>query len=307
MASAVQNTEQWSEAVQLFEKGQLMKSVQKFGKLANSSKIFFNIGVIFQLLERHKEAISEFTKAVKRDPYFSVAYFLRGISQHLLGELDDSVNSFCDALDHMRGNDEIDYTQLGFAYQLYACEIFYNCALSYSKLGNDETALELLQNAASIKQLPEHDVIDKAMRARCRGFDLFQLPPDLIFKPPVSKVEGIKKIDFLGSAKVIAAIKPDDNFIEFKGYRALELKNAVSPEPSSAKPRTRNFRIRSKTPPRPRRPSGESVFSYGNPTLRTSNLSERSSSLSPSPRRTSNESNSSGENRPPRPPRPFLL
>ncbi|KAJ1513873.1 hypothetical protein HMI54_014435 [Coelomomyces lativittatus] len=298
--ASVQNIEQWHSAVQLFEAGKLDESFEGFSKIADTARIIFNIGVIYQLLERHAEAVKEFNKAVKRDPYFSAAFFLRGISFHILRQYNDSINSFCDALDFMRGNEVIDYSQLGLDYQLYSCEIFYNCALSYYQLGDQQLAIEMMQNARDCKQLPDHDIIDKALRAKCRGFDLFQLPPNLVFKPSASKVEGIKKIDFSGSAKVIAALNAEDNFVEFKGYRALGLHQ--SPEetvaPSKVKYPTTNYRVKPSANTRiiPRRPPSDSSR-----TSELSEISQRSTSLS---RPASNDSNyiREKEKRPQRPP-----
>jgi hypothetical protein len=47
----------WGNALHQFDNNMLMSAVHEFQSLPQTSKVLFNCGVIFQLLERHKTAV----------------------------------------------------------------------------------------------------------------------------------------------------------------------------------------------------------------------------------------------------------
>lgn len=63
----------------------------------------------------------------------------------------------------MRGNNTIDYKQLGLDVTVYACELFYNMAAALMELSDRGAALKSLVNAHQYRCLVRHDIVDHAM------------------------------------------------------------------------------------------------------------------------------------------------
>ena len=62
-----------------------------------SSKIYFNIGLIYATRGEHQRAIDSFEKAIELDSYLTVAYFQMGVSQFVLGRFEVARRDFDDA------------------------------------------------------------------------------------------------------------------------------------------------------------------------------------------------------------------
>ncbi|KAL7751314.1 hypothetical protein RI367_003174 [Sorochytrium milnesiophthora] len=213
--SMKQELVQWDAAAKAFDAGDLEQALELLQPIADSSKIHFNMGMALQALGAHEEAIAAFTDAVQCDNYMSIGYMQKGVSHYILGEMDAALDSFYDAFIYLRGNYLIDYTQLGMEYKLYSCEVLYNRALVYFQLGDDQSAMADLAEASNAKQLPEHAQIDEAIAYRGDACQIFQVPANLIFKPPPEKVKNAGKKDYLGNSKVVAAVDASDNFATF--------------------------------------------------------------------------------------------
>lgn len=105
------------------------------------------------------------------DLYLAIAYFQQGVSNFLLGDFEEALANFNDTLLYLRGNKWIDYEQLGLRFKLHACEALFNRGLCYLYLQQKEAGLQDLSFAAKEKAVPDHDVIDEAIRehAEVRG------------------------------------------------------------------------------------------------------------------------------------------
>lgn len=66
----------------------------------------------------------------------------------------------------MRGNKCIDYEQLGLKHKLWSCEAVFNRGLCYMYVEYTSIGMADLEAAAKEKGVPEHDVIDDAIRER---------------------------------------------------------------------------------------------------------------------------------------------
>ncbi|KAJ3355260.1 hypothetical protein GGF32_002089 [Allomyces javanicus] len=225
--SLKQELVQWDEAVKAYDAGDYELALDLFQPIADSSKIFFNMGMIFQGMGQLEDAILAYNDAVLCDNYLSVAYFQKGVCHYQLGEYDDAHACFHDALLFLRGNYLIDYTQLGLAYRLYACEILYNRALASFAVGDDDAAMDDLAEAAKGKKTPDHGKIDDAIRARGSGCRAFLVPLKLVYRPPPAKIANADRVDYMGKSRVIAARNTSDNFVEFQGARGV----VPDPEP----------------------------------------------------------------------------
>lgn len=72
--------------------------------------------------------------------------------------------NFNDTLLYLRGNNNIDYEQLGLKFKLYSCEVCFNRGLCYIYLQEKDVGMQDLMYAAKEKVIPEHDVIDEAIK-----------------------------------------------------------------------------------------------------------------------------------------------
>lgn len=72
--------------------------------------------------------------------------------------------NFNDTLKFLRGNTFINYEQLGLKFKLFSCEVLFNRGLSYVYMGQIEAGLADLGYAAKEKMIPDHDVIDEAIK-----------------------------------------------------------------------------------------------------------------------------------------------
>lgn len=85
------------------------------------------------------------------------------MSNFLVGDFEEALANFNDTLRYLRGNNSINYEQLGLNFRLYACEVLFNRGLCYIYLKQKETGMEDLHFAAKEKMKPDHDVVDEAI------------------------------------------------------------------------------------------------------------------------------------------------
>ncbi|KAJ2884545.1 hypothetical protein FB639_001939 [Coemansia asiatica] len=237
--------EQWHQAVQYFDEQNYSAALDIFTSIADSAKIHFNIGLIHGRQGNHDAAIDAYDEALKLDQYLVVAYFQRGVAKMVSQENDDALDDFNNAIKYLRDNEFIDYTQIGLDYKVYTCEVLYNRALCYFCLGRESNALQDLKSASSRMVEDRHSWIKKAISSNGMDCPLFCVPKGVIYRPSASKLKSSKKIDFLGSAKVIASADGNDNFTGFKGalVRKETLKNA------SSMMHQKSMRVKKSTPP----------------------------------------------------------
>ncbi|KAJ1730042.1 hypothetical protein LPJ72_004658 [Coemansia sp. Benny D160-2] len=222
--------EQWNQAVEFFDQREYDSALDVFRSIADSAKIHFNIGLILGRKGDHNAGIEAYTNALELDQYLVVAYFQRGVAKMVLQKNDQALDDFNKALQYLRDNEFIDYTQIGLDYKVYTCEVLYNRALCFFCLGQETDARADLEDASKHTVEERHSWIKKAIQ--CNGMDcpLYCVPKGVIYRPSASKLKSTKKIDFLGSAKVIASADGKDNFTGFKGalVRKETLKNMAS-------------------------------------------------------------------------------
>ncbi|KAI9277568.1 hypothetical protein BY458DRAFT_453140 [Sporodiniella umbellata] len=184
--------EQWAAACIEFDKKQFESSLRTFIGIAETSKIHFNIGLIFAIVEEHDRAIASYNKAIELDPYLAVAYFQRGVSFFIKNDMMRAELNFSQALEKMRGNDIINYYQLGLQFRLYSCEALFNRGICQLKQGKMDAGLTDLYHAQTAGTTTEHTIIDQAVRDQGRGYSVFSIPPTVLFKPPENKLKQLQ-------------------------------------------------------------------------------------------------------------------
>ncbi|ORX72661.1 hypothetical protein DL89DRAFT_320464 [Linderina pennispora] len=228
--------EQWHQAVEYYDDQNYGAALEIFESIADSAKIHFNIGLILGRQGNHKEA------ALGLDRYLVVALFQRGVARMVQQQNHEALQDFNEALKYLRDNDCIDYSQIGLDYKVYLCEVLYNRALCYFCLGEEMNAMKDLELAA------------KPSIPMAWTVPLYCVPRGVIYRPSASKLKSSKKIDFLGSAKVIASADGKDNFTGFKGalvrketMRTIPLKSSGRGQGNMA--HQKSMRVKKSTPP----------------------------------------------------------
>ncbi|KAM9839834.1 neutrophil cytosol factor 2 isoform 2-T2 [Aulostomus maculatus] len=117
----------------------------------------------------------------------------------------------------LRGNQLIDYKALGLRHKLYACEILNNMALAEAQMDHWEEAQKNLLKALNYKTETKLTIIDKALQStlKQRLFRLVEFPSKELFKPNKHYVAELERKDYLGKAKVVASVIPQDDFSGF--------------------------------------------------------------------------------------------
>ncbi|RKF58411.1 putative nadph oxidase regulator [Erysiphe neolycopersici] len=219
--SLKQEIQTWVEALTFYDKNQFEEAYNTFNSIMDTSKILFNCGVIQATLGEHEKAVELFQKAVSLDQYLAVAYFQQGVSNFLLGDFEEAMANFNDTLLYLRGNNMIDYSQLGLNFKLYSCEALFNRGLCYMYLGEKEAGLQDFSFAVKEKAVEDHNVIDDAIAEEAEGYTVFSIPVGVIYRPNQSKVKNLKTKDYLGKARLIAASDRADAFTGFTGSEMI--------------------------------------------------------------------------------------
>ncbi|KAJ3046065.1 hypothetical protein HDV00_003815 [Rhizophlyctis rosea] len=226
----------WAEALDAFDQQDFRSARYTFTQIATSAKIHFNIAQAFFNEERPHDAISALTRAIGCDGFLAVAYFQRGAALYNLNNLEDSIVDLDAALIRFRGNPYIDYTQLGLNYKLYACEVHFNRGLAWAAVGDWYRARQDLETA--MREKPDDEefrIMDEAIKLGDRAPEFlppFEVPRDLVYRPPDGKMKNSQKKDFLGTAKVVASIEATDTFAGFSGKQLkMNTLNRTKSEP----------------------------------------------------------------------------
>jgi hypothetical protein len=167
-----------------------------------------------------------------------VAYFQQGVSNFLVGDFEEALANFNDTLLYLRGNNMIDYAQLGLMFKLYSCEVLFNRGLCYIYLQQKEAGMQDFSFAVKEKVVEDHNVIDEAIREEAevwlgsqrvsglanvlQGYTVFSIPVGVVYRPNQAKVKNLKTKDYLGKARLVAA---SDRANAFTGFAGSEIKN----------------------------------------------------------------------------------
>jgi len=232
--------ETWASALESYEAQDFDEALAKFEKIADCSKILFNIGVINATMGAHEAAVNAYRMATQLDTYLAVAYFQCGVSNFLLGSYEDAHADFDEAYQHLRGNLTIDYEQLGLKFRLYSCEILFNRGLCMIYMGQESRGMVDFGAARTEKQTDEHGVIDEAFGDRGDGYTVFSIPVGVLYKPSAGKLRNLKTKDYLGAPRLVAATDARDVFTGFTGSerRNQERVGPISTGPGDRPPAT---------------------------------------------------------------------
>ncbi|KAI7863883.1 hypothetical protein BDF14DRAFT_1839500 [Spinellus fusiger] len=202
--------DQWLTACAAFDSKDYETAVQTFLTMADNAKMHFNIGLIFAVEDDHERALLAYSRAITMDAYFAVAFFQRGVSQFVTNNMEAATQDFDAAYQKLRGNEMINYTQLGLAFRLYACEVLFNRGICQLYLGKIDAGLTDLYHAQKAKMTEEHDVIDQAVRDRGRGYSVFSIPPGILYRPSEARMRQLQNANMFAAVdRLGVAAKPN--------------------------------------------------------------------------------------------------
>ncbi|KAL8742457.1 MAG: hypothetical protein Q9190_005066, partial [Brigantiaea leucoxantha] len=226
--SLKQEIETWVTALGHYDNNEFEAALKVFDGISDTSKILFNCGVIHATLGEHDKAVECYQRAVALDSYLAVAYFQQGVSNFLVGDFEEALVNFNDALKYLRGNTYINYEQLGLKFKLYSCEVLFNRGLCYIYLQQTQAGMGDLAYAAKEKVIPDHEVINEAIREQAEGYTVFSIPVGVVYRPNSAKVKNLKTKDYLGKARLIAAADIGNTFTGFAGSEAKAKSNMTN-------------------------------------------------------------------------------
>ncbi|KAG1728355.1 hypothetical protein EDD22DRAFT_930256 [Suillus occidentalis] len=212
----------WAAALKAYDEQDFENALDSFSRIADSSKILTNMGLIYATIGEHEAAVQQFMAATALDPFLAIAYFQSGVSNFLLERYDIALQNFDDALLYLRGNQAINYEQIGLKFKLFSAEALFNKGLSHIYLGYPTEGLAEMEDARNQKVIEEHDVIDDAIKDRGEGYTVFSIPVGVLYRPSDSKLKNSKSKDYLGKARLVAAADATDAFTEFTGVKKLK-------------------------------------------------------------------------------------
>ncbi|XP_071387707.1 neutrophil cytosol factor 2 [Centroberyx affinis] len=209
---------QWDEAAACVDRQNLAEALRIFLSIQEpNSKIYFNMGCLRLINQDLDAAEKAFDCSIGKDEHLAVAFFQRGITFYKKQRYEESVADFQHAFKELRGNQLIDYKALGLRYKLHACEVLHNMALAEAQLGHWEKAQENLVKALNYKTEAKLSLIDRALQSTLKQklFKPVEFPSKVLFQPNKHYVAELEKKDYLGKAKVVASIIPQDAFSGF--------------------------------------------------------------------------------------------
>jgi hypothetical protein len=202
----------WNAAIAAYEREDVQSALDLFERLQQSTKVLFNIGLIYATVGHHTVAVEKFEVAGSRDKYLGIAHFQCGVSYFLLSKFYLALQAFERALVTLRGNGFIDYQQIGLKFKLYKAEITFNIGLCRINLGDSRRGLGDLSAAYNYRSIPAHEVILQALRDRAQGYTMFSIPVGVLFEPFGAQIKNLPRNEanlLLASEQLISVTKLD--------------------------------------------------------------------------------------------------
>nr|XP_048281802.1 NADPH oxidase activator 1 isoform X5 [Myodes glareolus] len=199
------------------------------------AKMYFNMGCVRLMAGDPEAALRTFDQAVTKDPCMAVGFFQRGVVNFQLERFQEAVSDFQLALAQLRGNAAIDYTQLGLNFKLQAWEVLYNTASAQCQAGLWTKAADTLVEAISKWPEDVQDILDTALDQVRKQvpLQLRQVPKGEVFQPPRQYLQHLEPMDFLGKAKVVASVTPDNRSADGWSQKRSEMEQVGHQSPAS--------------------------------------------------------------------------
>ncbi|XP_056147768.1 NADPH oxidase activator 1-like [Lampris incognitus] len=212
----------WDEAVKAVDAKDWHTALEKLDQITEpTSRTLFLTASVNLALKQLEPALQALDQVIVKDERLAVGFFQRAGILMQLGRLEDSLSDYIWAQKHMRRNMMIDYKQLGLRYKLHSWQVMYNAAAVYSRMDQWDQAMDILLTAAQERPGGLGGNLELAIDSVARGDVLTPLmvPEGEVFRPRKQDVEQLQQRDFLGKAKVISSMIPNDDFGGFEPLR----------------------------------------------------------------------------------------
>mmetsp|Transcript_25405 Transcript_25405/g.35623 ORF Transcript_25405/g.35623 Transcript_25405/m.35623 type:complete len:534 (-) Transcript_25405:49-1650(-) len=193
MALQKGDLKKWAQACEAFEKQNYGEAISLFQSASENSKICFNLGMCYFAQNKTSDAGYYFSRSVEYDTFLAIGYFMRGVCCLLTKDADAAYWDFNSALEKLRDNDFIDYTQMKLKYKIYRSQILFNMAASLVEGGRD--ASELIAEAQRCPDVHEDQkaTFQSGLAGLMKGQKCKPLTVDnKLFNPPLSQQPGAR-------------------------------------------------------------------------------------------------------------------
>ncbi|XP_041854754.1 NADPH oxidase activator 1-like [Melanotaenia boesemani] len=212
----------WNESVQALDARDWQGALAKLQQITEpTSRILFNTASAHLALGQLDMALQDLDLTIAKDERLAVGFFQRAAVLMQMDRLEAALSDCIWAQKHMRGNVIIDYRQLGLRYKLLSWQVLYNTAAVYCRMGQWEQAREVLLSASQERGAARGTDIEVALNSVERKVVPAPLlvPEGVVFRPRKQDIEQLQQRDFLGKAKVISSVIPNDDFGGFEPLR----------------------------------------------------------------------------------------
>ncbi|XP_055079949.1 NADPH oxidase activator 1-like isoform X2 [Periophthalmus magnuspinnatus] len=223
----------WASSVQKVDAQDWQGCVSTLEQITEpTARTLFNMASAYLALGRPDQALSVLDLALVKDEHLAVGFFQRSTVMMLLDRLEEALSDCIWAQKHMRENPVIDYKQLGLRFKLHIWQVLYNAAAVYTRMGRWDQAQKVLESVSREKTVGIGVNIETAIDHIKKGEVLAPMlvPEGVVFRPNKREVNQLKERDFLGKAKVISSMIPND---DFGGFEPLRLQKPGFYEPKS--------------------------------------------------------------------------
>ncbi|XP_073697139.1 NADPH oxidase activator 1 [Garra rufa] len=211
----------WDEAVRAIDSRDWQGALTNLNQITDHNfRTKFVVASTHIALGQVDLAIKALDQVITKDSCLAVGFFQRSAVHMMANRLEEALADCIWAQKNMRENPVIDYKQLGLRYKLYSWQVLYNAAAVHSRLQQWDKAREILTAALQERGAGKSN-LDTALEAifRKEVLEPLLVPEGEVFRPRKQEIEQLKPRDFLGEAKVITSLIPNDDFGGFDPLR----------------------------------------------------------------------------------------